>query len=526
MDQPNSNGDKPADDISGKTLGDFHIVRRIGQGGMGQVYLAEQTSLKRKVALKFLRPDLAANEVALSRFRTEAESVAKINHPNIVQVFTVGQHDSMQFMALEYVEGMNLRDYLTKKGAPDLQRAVLIMRQVAAALQRASETGIVHRDIKPENILLTRKGEVKVTDFGLSRVFGTDDTLNLTKSGMTMGTPLYMSPEQVQGQSVDPRSDIYSFGVTCYHILAGQPPFTGQNAFEVALKHVNEKPKSIAELRPDLPAELCQLVDRMILKDPAQRPQSGREVLKVLNNLRGQTTENTLAEIPMSVAVPASPSPSAGSVAPISLSWPSTSHSPAWKMIGVAGLAMLLGAVARWGISPASSSVDSTSQSFFEINADEKYLLDTARQANAGGLSSPTNLQIAYRANVGVVAHYLDQHRYSEADEFINQMNSKTNDPGMAFFKTLFNGMLYAFEDEPEKALNNLRLAFADANNAKYLDYVFKPRSRESVDLRSLMVEALDRINKSHALPPDLLVIRREWDNALRRAPSTTGKSK
>jgi eukaryotic-like serine/threonine-protein kinase len=525
MDQPTSNGNKPTDDISGKTLGDFHIVRRIGQGGMGQVYLAEQTSLKRKVALKFLRPDLAANQVALGRFRTEAESVAKINHPNIVQVFTVGQHDSMQFMALEYVEGMNLRDYLTKKGTPDLQRALLIMRQVAAALQRASETGIVHRDIKPENILLTRKGEVKVTDFGLSRVFGTDDNLNLTKSGMTMGTPLYMSPEQVQGQAVDPRSDIYSFGVTCYHLLAGQPPFTGQNAFEVALKHVNEKPRPVAELRPDLPAELCQLVDRMMLKDPAQRPQSGREVLKVLNNLRGQTTENTLAEMPMNISVPATTSPSAGSAAPISLSWPTTTtHNPAWKTIGIAGLAILLGAVTRWGISPANSPVDPSSQPSVEVNADEKYMLDTARQANAVGLTSPTNLQIAYRANVGVVAHYLDQHRYSEADEFINQMNA--TEPGIAFFKTLFHGMLFAFEDEPDKAINNLRMAFADANNPKYLNYVFSPRTRESVDLRSLMVEALDRVSKSHALPPELLVVRREWDNALRRSPSTQTKGK
>jgi serine/threonine-protein kinase len=524
MDQSSSNGNKAADDISGKTLGDFHIVRRIGQGGMGQVYLAEQTSLKRKVALKILRPDLAANDVALSRFRTEAESVARINHPNIVQVFTVGQHDSTQFMALEYVEGMNLRDYLAKKGAPDLPRALLIMRQIAAALQRASETGIVHRDIKPENILLTRKGEVKVTDFGLSRVFGTDEQLNLTKSGITMGTPLYMSPEQVQGQTVDPRSDIYSFGVTCYHLLTGQPPFTGQNAFEVALKHVNEKPRPIAELRPDLPAEVCQLVDRMLIKEPSQRPQSGREVLKALNNLRGQSTETTLAELPIDVPVLLTKQPSATLPTPLSLSGLTTQVGTGWRVVGLGALALLLGAIARWGINPAHTSVDPSAQASFETNADEKYLLETARQASAGGLASQTNLQIAYRAHVGVVAHYLDQHRYAEAGEFIIQMN--TTDPGMSFFKTLFHGMLLAFENEPEKALDTLRLAFNDANRPKYLNLVFNPPTRESVDLRSLMLEAFDRISKSHALTVDLLSIKRDWETALRRSPSAISKGK
>ncbi len=513
------------DDISGQTLGDFHIVRRIGQGGMGQVYLAEQISLKRKVALKFLRSDLAANEVALSRFRTEAESVAKINHPNIVQVFTVGQHESMQFMALEYVEGMNLRDYLTKKGAPDLPRALLIMRQVAAALWRASETGIVHRDIKPENILLTRKGEVKVTDFGLSRVFGTDDQLNLTKTGMTMGTPLYMSPEQVQGQAVDPRSDIYSFGVTCYHLLTGEPPFTGQNAFEVALKHVNEKPKPVAQMRPDLPPELCELVDRMMLKDPTQRPQTGREVLRVLNSLRGQSGDNTLSELPMSFVRTAATSPANGATAPISLTWPTTQRAQHWKLLGIGLLATCLGAAARWATSPPRATGDNSSQSHVDVNADEKYMLETARQANAASLTNPTNVQTAIRSNVGVVALFLDQRRYAEAESFIGEM--RIDDPGMKFFNNLFQGMLFAFTDDAEKAHKSWQLAFGDSNSGKYLSNVFQPPTREGVDLRGLMVEALDRVDKSHRLPPNLRQVRNEWSNPMGRPftnPAAKGK--
>ena len=241
-------------DLTGRVLGEFHVLRRLGQGGMGQVYLAEQASLKRKVALKILRSDLAANPTSLQRFKSEAEAIARATHANIVQVYTINDADGLHYMALEYVEGRNLGEYLARKGLPDLLLALSIMRQVASALQRASELGIIHRDIKPENILLTRKGEVKVADFGLSRCLaGDQQPLRLTQSGVTMGTPLYMSPEQVEGRPLDSRADIYSFGVTCYHMFAGHPPFRGETAIEVALKHVNAEPEPLPALRPDLP---------------------------------------------------------------------------------------------------------------------------------------------------------------------------------------------------------------------------------------------------------------------------------
>src|SRR5229473_4494583 len=189
-------------------------------------------------------------------------------------------------MALEYVEGFNLREYLIKKGPPQVPLALSIMRQVASALAEANEHGIVHRDIKPENILLTRKGQVKVADFGLARCFAQDQqTLNLTQSGVTMGTPLYMSPEQVQGQTLDARTDIYSFGVTCYHMLAGEPPFKGDTPFEVALQHVQAEPRPLREIRPDLPPDMCAIVEKMMAKQPDQRYQTGRDLLKDLNRL-------------------------------------------------------------------------------------------------------------------------------------------------------------------------------------------------------------------------------------------------
>lgn len=279
-------------DLTGKTIGDFRVLRRLGQGGMGQVYLAEQTSLKRNVALKIMRSELAASPTALERFRREAEAVARVTHANIVQVHAFGAANGLHYMALEYVDGKNLREYLAKKGPPDLLLALSIMRQAAAALGCAAESGIVHRDIKPENILLTRKGEVKVADFGLSRGFGDAQGANLTQTGITMGTPLYMSPEQVQGKDVDPRTDIYSLGVSCYHMLAGEPPFRGQSAIEVAIQHVQNQPMPLEQLRPDLPIELCQIVHKMMAKAPDQRFPTARELLKALVQLRERIDGN------------------------------------------------------------------------------------------------------------------------------------------------------------------------------------------------------------------------------------------
>lgn len=281
-------------DLMGKTLGDFEISRLIGAGGMGAVYLARQKSLKRQVAIKVLRSDLAANTTALRRFQAEAEAVASITHANIVQVHAIGESEGLHYMALEYVDGRNLRDFLEKKGTPDLPVALEIIRQVASALERAGELGFVHRDIKPENILLSKKGEIKVTDFGLSRCFGTDVPVNITASGVMMGTPLYMSPEQVRGQTVDPRSDIYSLGVTCYHMLAGEPPFQGSTAFDVALQHVQNDPRRLSDLRPDLPPDFVGLVHKMMAKRPEDRHQSAREILADLAKLQAGQSLNLL----------------------------------------------------------------------------------------------------------------------------------------------------------------------------------------------------------------------------------------
>lgn len=311
--------DQSLPNLTGRTLGDYLILRKLGEGGMGQVYLARQLSLKREVALKLLRDDLSKNPTALMRFQAEAEAVARLNHPNIVHIHQMGEAEGLRFMALEYVDGRNLRDHLARKGPPDLPVTMSIIRQVVHAIQQAHENGIVHRDIKPENILVTRKVEVKVTDFGLSRYFtGETAALNLTQSGVTVGTPLYMSPEQVQGHLVDHRSDIYSLGVTCFHLLAGEPPFRGATAFDVALKHVQDPPPPLGELCPDLPAELCAMIHKMMAKKPDDRYSSGREILRDLAKIRdglvislGGTSAGARLQSPgnaLSGAIPTSPS--------------------------------------------------------------------------------------------------------------------------------------------------------------------------------------------------------------------------
>lgn len=281
---------KPAArDLTGMVLGDFHVDRLIGRGGMGEVYLAEQLSLRRPVALKVLLPEWVSRPAYLSRFSVEATAVAKLNHANIVQVYALGEAEGIHYIAMEYVEGTNLREYLIRKGSLDIPLALSIMRQSGSAIGAAGEVGLIHRDIKPENLLLTRKGRIKVADFGLCRDMESD-RVHVTQQGTTMGTPLYMSPEQAQGHAMDHRSDLYSLGVTYYHMIVGEPPFRADSALALALKHVREQPASMRVRRPDVSPELDRLVLKLMAKKAADRYQSAAEMLADVNRIRGQMT--------------------------------------------------------------------------------------------------------------------------------------------------------------------------------------------------------------------------------------------
>jgi serine/threonine-protein kinase len=275
--------------LVGKTLKDYYVLRQLGQGAMAEVYLAQQLSLGRQVALKVLNAELARDPIYVERFHHEARAAASLVHAGIVQIYEVGQGDltpgvTAHFIAQEYVPGRNLGEVIRSRGRLEPALALDIMRQVAAALAKAASEGIVHRDIKPENIMLARSGEVKVADFGLARVQG-DGGVNLTQVGVTMGTPLYMSPEQIEGRPLDSRSDIYSLGVTAYHMLAGAPPHTGDTPLAVAMQHLNQAPEPLERQRPDVPSELAGFVHRMLQKKPADRFTDPSEMLRELHAL-------------------------------------------------------------------------------------------------------------------------------------------------------------------------------------------------------------------------------------------------
>jgi len=283
--------------LTGQEIGEFRVLRPIGSGGMAEVYLAEQRSLGRQVALKVLHARLAGDASYVERFVNEARAAAALVHPNIVQIYEVGKVAGVHFIAQEYVPGKNLAQVLKRQGALQPGFVLDVLRQVVSALCKADELGIIHRDIKPENILLSRSGEVKVADFGLARITSTDSK-TLTQVGVTMGTPLYMSPEQIEGQVVDSRSDIYSLGVTGYHLLTGLPPYMGETALAIAVQHLNSLPQPLENVRQDLPSGLARLVHHMLAKKPELRPSSPRALLADLRRLAGEAEQAGWAEGP------------------------------------------------------------------------------------------------------------------------------------------------------------------------------------------------------------------------------------
>lgn len=339
--------------LSGRQIGDYRLLRRLGSGGMANVYLAVQESLKRNVALKILKSHHARSDDYVQRFKREAQAAAGLVHANIVQIFEVGQAEGFHFIAQEYVRGRNLKQYLGRYGAVAPDMALSVLRQTAMALQKADEHDVVHRDIKPENIMLTANGELKIADFGLARV-GREPDNSLTQAGITVGTPLYMSPEQVEGSEVDIRSDIYSLGVTVYHMLVGEPPFDGDTPLAIALKHTTQTPSSLKRHRVDLPDELVGIVNSMLEKKPEDRPQSPVKLLRLLQQVSvGQSKKFdwTLFESqPWEMADP----PLAGKPMRFSeteslLKKPSRFLASTPRVLAIIMLAVVLGAAGLWG---------------------------------------------------------------------------------------------------------------------------------------------------------------------------------
>jgi serine/threonine protein kinase len=274
----------------------YKILSDIGEGGMGKVYLSEDENLGRLVAIKMISDKVDNIEEANQRFLREAKAMAKVEHPNIVQIYTYGKSGGKVYFVMEYIEGDSLYDRIKKGGELPVDEALEILKEVIAALDEAWEKKIIHRDIKPANILIDKKNRVKLADFGLAKPIKIDVESTLTSSRIFQGTPHYVSPEQVKGESVDFRGDIYSLGITLFEMLVGEHPFKGTTPLAIISKHLQEPLPSIKEKRPDLPDEIQTLIEWMTHKDPELRPSSYIEILKFLSSFSSNQIKPEAAE--------------------------------------------------------------------------------------------------------------------------------------------------------------------------------------------------------------------------------------
>jgi serine/threonine protein kinase len=277
------------------SLGRYEILGKLGEGAMGVVYRAGDKTLGRVVALKMLSADLGADDELHQRFRREAEAIGRLNHPNIVTVYDLGESDGHLYMAMELLEGDDLRALIERQVDIPVADRVRILGQICQGLGYAHSKGVVHRDVKPANIFVTSGGQVKLLDFGLARV-ATRETI--TRAGVILGTPDYMSPEQAKGKTLDHRTDIFSAGAVFYEFLTLQKPFKGKTLHSVLYQIISEEPEPALTLNPELPARLALVVHRMLRKDPDRRypslEEAGRDVQKIHAALRRSRSRSAL----------------------------------------------------------------------------------------------------------------------------------------------------------------------------------------------------------------------------------------
>ncbi len=300
--------------LAGRTLAHYRISNAIGAGGMGEVYRATDTKLAREIALKVLPPAMANDLDRLARFQREARAVAALNHPNVVTVYSVEESDNVHFITMELIEGEPLDRLISANGLPS-DRLIEIAGAVAEALSAAHEKGIVHRDLKPANVMVTNEGRVKVLDFGLAKdVSGetangaTMASAGYTQAGMVMGTPAYMSPEQVSGRPLDHRSDIFSFGVMLHEMATGRRPFEGNSSAELISSILRDSPPAVTELRPELSSDIARIIRRCLEKEPRHRVQTARDVGNEFRDLARTTTRPTHVSTSTVRATPAADS--------------------------------------------------------------------------------------------------------------------------------------------------------------------------------------------------------------------------
>jgi len=300
--------------------GRYELHRHIARGGMADVYLARDQLLDRWVAVKVLFAEFAADPTFVERFRREAQAAAKLNHPNIVAIYDWGEENGTYFIVMEYIEGLSLSQIIKQEGRLSAERSAEIAIEVATGLGYAHQKGYVHLDAKSANVLLSRKGEIKLGDFGIAKAIAGSVESSLTQTGAVMGTATYFSPEQAQGREVGPRSDLYSLGVVLYEMLVGRPPFTGDTPVSIAYKHVQEAPPAPSEFGVDVPSPLAAITRKLLAKNPENRYLSAEDLVSDLRRFRSgeQIAPTTTAPGPTTAqpttALPAAAAPTGGSL--------------------------------------------------------------------------------------------------------------------------------------------------------------------------------------------------------------------
>jgi eukaryotic-like serine/threonine-protein kinase len=273
--------------VSGDTMidtvfdGRYRIMRKLGAGGMANVYLAEDQELGRRVAIKILNDRHAGDDQFIERFRREAKNAAGLSHPNIVSIYDRGEAEGTYYIAMEYLDGRTLKELIVSRGPAPIKTTIEYARQILAAIGHAHRNGIVHRDIKPHNVVVDPDGRLKVTDFGIAR----SGASQMTEAGSIIGTAQYLSPEQAKGAPVDQRSDLYAVGVVLYEMLTGKVPFSGDTPLEIAMKHLSKVPEPPSKLRPEISEDLDMIVLRALAKDPDERYQSAEEMAADLSRV-------------------------------------------------------------------------------------------------------------------------------------------------------------------------------------------------------------------------------------------------
>jgi len=285
---PTLQGSLPPRFTEGWRIGSrYRVLRHLGEGGMGAVYLVHDSELNRDVALKLIRPSLAGDPRLLERFKREIQLSSEITHPNVLRVYDLGEADDLRFLTMQFVCGEDLAAIIRREGKLPLERLVGIFRQICLGLAAAHDGGVLHRDLKPQNIMVGAGGHVYLMDFGLAKVV---DESGMTQTGAVMGTPAYMSPEQVKGETLDIRSDIYSLGTILYEMMTGRRPYAEGSAYEVMMKRLNSPPPPVRDLNPDLPDYLLRILDRCLETDRNLRYGSLHEAIRDLDENRVRAT--------------------------------------------------------------------------------------------------------------------------------------------------------------------------------------------------------------------------------------------